>query len=59
MVTEDEPKKQLKLVEEKLEVIAKENAVNAKYEKVISEADSLLILKNTTQHFHHTKLLLK
>ncbi|MCB0710340.1 MAG: hypothetical protein KDC15_13225 [Chitinophagaceae bacterium] len=45
MPAEDEPKKQLKLVEEKLEVIAKENAVNAKYEKVISEADSLLILK--------------
>jgi len=45
MPSEDEPKKQLKLVEEKLEAVAKENAVNAKYESAISKADSLLILK--------------
>lgn len=46
MPAEEEPKKQLKLVEDKLEALAKENAVNAKYEQAISAADSLLILKS-------------
>ena len=46
MPAEEEPKKQLKLVEEKIEAVAKENAVNAKYERAISAADSLLILKS-------------
>lgn len=46
MPGEEEPKKQLKLVEVKMEAVAKENAVNSKYERAISAADSLLILKS-------------
>lgn len=45
---EDEPRKQIKIIDAKLDELAKENAVNAKYEKAITTADSLLILKSYT-----------
>lgn len=43
---EEDPKKQLKVINEKLEALAKEEAINNKYENTIAIADSLLILKS-------------
>lgn len=45
---EAEPKAQLKAIQDKLEALAKANAVNDIYEQKISKADSLLISKQYT-----------
>jgi tetratricopeptide (TPR) repeat protein len=42
---EEEPKKQLKAIQSKLDIIAKENAVNEQYDAKIAIGDSLLIAK--------------
>ncbi len=42
---EEEPKRQLKVIQDKLDVIAKENVINDQYDSKISMGDSLLIIK--------------